>query len=267
MRRVLIAATLVGSALSARSARAGDAPAAGTLVVDAACVPGEVFVDEKSIGPGPARLETPSGPHRIRVAYSDGYDEKRLAFVNPGVELHVSAAPPESRCLAELRRGWHLGAGLGFNLVVATLVNHRGSSLYVVPAPRLDLAANYGVSKSLDFRTGLALTLGTHGADFAASTGMLFAIDVPLHLRFNLGTFYTWGVGANVSFMTDGLERKFAAGPWINLLGFRLGSRNQWELDVADFSVAVTTGPQAFLRWGLSLTYLFLPSPPTPALR
>ena len=43
-------------------------------------------------------------------------------------------------------------------------------------------------------------------------------------------------------------------------LGFRLGPRGTWELDVADFDITFYAPTAARLRWAVSLTYLFLGS-------
>jgi hypothetical protein len=255
---ILACALGVAHAVPPRFARADEGM--GTLSIGTGCLAADVFVDDRQVAKDAVRVEAGAGVHRIRADYGGGDEEIRLVYVNPGVVLDVPIDPPRSRCFADLRHGLHYGVGLG---IVPTIVTSRDT---MALGPRFVFALNYGVAPAVDLRTGLQASFERRlfGDGDPVRSPVLVALDVPLHVRFNIGSVYTLGLGGDIGFVTDTTAKGFAAGPWINLLGFRMGSRGQWELDLGDFTALVyPEGPNlsVVMQWGFSLTYVFLPEP------
>ncbi len=270
--KLAIACGLLLAAADA-SAQEGDA----RLRIDSGCLPGEVFVDNKKVGADHAELVTTKGLHRVRIDYGDDYEETRLVYANRAVTTDVLVAPTDYHCKAVHRRGVRFGASLGF--VAGSLLPSNTAPFAF--GPKAAFALNIGVRRFLDLRTGLAFTFlrPVFGSPDSSSSSSLssrasrvtpqapdaIALDVPAHLRFNLGSVYVMGFGANFTFITDTVDKTLAAGPWLNFAGFRLGPRREWELDVGEVGATVVPAPkdpQVVLRWGLTLTYLVLPPPP-----
>jgi hypothetical protein len=262
----ILAAALLSGALVSSRCLADEA-----LVVETTCVSGKVSVDHKDAGDTPSTLPVGAGPHHVKVAFANGDAIERLVFVNAGERHLLRLAPPDSQCAGAHRQGLHFGGSLGFSFG-----GLAGGALWV--GPRAAFLVSYGARPSVDLRSGLALSQGSMALGCAPSNGcssspstQMLGFEVPLRVRFNLGSRYTMGAGADVLVYTDLKAAAFAAGPWVQLVGFRFGERRQWELDVIDFG-AYFSPHMTLWGWGgavnpvirssLTLTFLFLPDAP-----
>ena len=242
--------------------------------------PGRVLIDGAERGSPPLTVTLPEGSHKIRIDFDGGGSDAKTVLVAPGPAAEVDFSMSETRKLfGAHKRGVRVGISLEptFAFVFHQQLAYGGG--------RGTLYVNVGLAPAIDLRAGAFGTAeqGEFGG-FSPVGGVILA-------RVNLGSFYTLSAGFQAGaliatelervsygepssgevprFHDDVLRPGAFLGPRWSVLGLRLGSKKQLELDVYQ-SVAIHADDSE-MSWyenGLSLTYLFLPeAAPSPSAR